>query len=50
MTLKSRVHRYIGEQMEGFASKKADACPYAYSDLGKRCAWLAGHFDRWGVA
>ncbi|WP_324731019.1 ribosome modulation factor [Pseudomonas paeninsulae] len=36
---------YMAEQQEGAAAKEDAECPYHGSDIGKRCAWLAGYRD-----
>lgn len=38
------------EVKEGWNADAGTRCPYSMSDLGKRCAWLAGHYDRYGLA
>ena len=38
------------EVKEGWNADAGTRCPYSMSDLDKRCAWLAGHYDRYGMA
>lgn len=42
-------HRYIAQEQEGRKANHGTICPYGVSDNGKRCAWLAGHYDTHGV-
>lgn len=38
-------HKYIAEEMEGRRSLPGDVCPYAHAEIGRYCAWIAGHRD-----
>ena len=33
---------------EGEQAQAGSACPYGMSEIGLRCAWLAGHHDAHG--
>lgn len=33
---------------QGAAAPPGSRCPYGISEIGLRCAWLAGHYDRHG--
>jgi hypothetical protein len=33
---------------EGWNAEAGTRCPYGVSELGERCAWLAGHYDKHG--
>lgn len=39
------AHAYLRAQHEGAAAATGTRCPYPASDLGRRCAWLAGYWD-----
>lgn len=39
---------YAEQYNEGFNADLISLCPYGYSDIGARCAWLGGYFDKWG--
>jgi len=39
---------YTAQVKEGYESMPGTACPYGKSELGARCAWLAGHYDAHG--
>lgn len=41
---------YDRQVAEGKAAKPGIRCPYLNSELGARCAWLAGHYDAHGYA
>lgn len=41
-------HFYQKEYEEGWEAPPGKVCPYSMSRLGKRCAYLAGQFDRYG--
>lgn len=45
-----KIPRYIKEMREGRRAEAGEACPYGIDEIGKRCAWLAGHRDRYGKA
>ena len=34
---------------EGAIAEAGEKCPYKNSEIGKRCAWLAGHYDKHGL-
>jgi ribosome modulation factor len=50
MSIKQRVpdHRYRKEEIEGAHAGKDARCPYGITDIGRRCAWLAGWHDEYG--
>ena len=39
---------YAEQYNEGYYSVKLAQCPYEASNLGAKCAWIAGYYDRWG--
>lgn len=41
-------NKYIVQQRQGAMAKPGTVCPYNKTEIGKRCAWLAGHYDRHG--
>lgn len=41
---------YDRQVAEGKAAKPGTQCPFLNSELGARCAWLAGHYDAHGYA
>ena len=43
-------HAYHDEYLEGYNAGPLDECPYPFSSIGKRCAWLGGKFDKYGGA
>lgn len=38
-------HDYIHEYRLGAMARDDDRCPYPISQIGRRCAWLAGYHD-----
>lgn len=34
---------------DGWTAAPGDRCPFPYGELGLRCAWLGGHYDRHGT-
>lgn len=43
--------KYFDQYAMGQSARPGSRCPYeSGSDIGKRCAWLAGHFDQHGRA
>ena len=39
---------YKPQVVEGEKAAPGTRCPYLNSELGARCAWLAGHYDAHG--
>lgn len=33
--------------MNGYKAQKETKCPHPATEIGKRCAWLAGYNDKW---
>lgn len=42
--------KYSAQEQEGRDAPVGTRCPYGATELGKRCAWLAGHYDTHGEA
>ena len=40
-------HCYWRQEQEGRDAPIDAACPYGLSEIGARCAWLAGYRGRW---
>lgn len=36
---------YYSEWLKGTLAADGDACPYPITQIGRRCAWLAGYHD-----
>lgn len=34
---------------QGWNAEPGTKCPYGISEMAKRCAWLAGHYDHYGL-
>lgn len=45
MMCKIGHHKYWADECAGRRAKSASECPYGASDVGRRCAWLAGYWD-----
>lgn len=41
--------RYEPAWREGWNARADSECPYGVTQLGRRCAWLAAHRDRYGA-
>lgn len=41
---------YKAQAQEGWNAAPGTTCPFKDSELGARCAWLAGHYERYGLA
>lgn len=48
MRSKNCSHRFIRYTEQGREAKPGSSCPYGITDIGLRCAWLAGHYDAHG--
>lgn len=43
-------HAYYRQEIEGRVANPGVKCPYGFgSEMGARCAWLAGHYDKHGL-
>jgi len=41
--------KYHKEYLAGYNAFPGTKCPYSEIEIGKRCSWLGGHFDKNGV-
>lgn len=39
------AHDYVAEYRLGVLAADGDRCPYPVTQIGRRCAWLAGYHD-----
>ena len=46
---RTEEHAYVKEYYKGVNSTPGSPCPYGLENIGQRCAWLAGHFDKHGA-
>lgn len=44
--MRQQRHKYWMQEQLGAAALSEAECPYHVSQIGKRCAWLAGFRDR----
>lgn len=42
-------HQYKPQQIDGEKAEPGTKCPWGVTEIGARCAWLAGHYDKYGL-